>query len=69
MNRENVLGRLGWIDGYLSALYDYAIWRDGEMYLGCGIDKYADIAKPLKDERKDILDVLTGITKESEVKK
>ena len=27
-------------DGYLQALYDYAWWKDGIMYVGCGRKTY-----------------------------
>jgi hypothetical protein len=32
-----------WLEGYLSSCYDHAVWKDGTMYLGCGITRYADV--------------------------
>ena len=34
-----------WLEGYLSACYNFAVWQDGELLLGlgCGVTKYKDI--------------------------
>ncbi len=47
---------IDWLEGCLSALYNYATWHDGEMVVGCGIVRYVDIkGKILKiiEEKKD----------------
>ncbi len=48
---------IDWLEGYLSALYNYATWHDGEMVVGCGIVRYVDIkGKILKiiEEKKTV---------------
>jgi len=32
-----------WINGYLTALHDFAWWKDGEMYVGIGVYTYKEI--------------------------
>jgi hypothetical protein len=32
-----------WIEGYLTALYDFAWWADGTMYVGSGVYTYQEI--------------------------
>jgi len=42
--------RINYLEGYLAALYDFAWYRNGTMYLGSGIRTYKEIAQPLEEE-------------------
>ena len=33
--------------GYLKSLKDWAIWRDGEEVVGCGVHTYKEVVKSL----------------------
>jgi hypothetical protein len=42
-----------WLEGYLSACFNFAIWYDGKMV--CGVQtKYVDIKKEIEEAIKDI---------------
>lgn len=39
-----------WVDGYLTALCDFAWWKDGELLVGCGMHTHKEIVeKTLKE--------------------
>jgi len=38
--------RINYLEGYLAALYDFAWYRNGTMYLGSGVRTYKEIAQP-----------------------
>ena len=43
-----------WIEGYLTALYSFAWWRDGVQYVGSGRYTYQEIKENiLKENVKD----------------
>ena len=39
-----------WIDGYLEALFDWAWWKDGIMYVGSGNRTYSEIKSNLLED-------------------
>ena len=32
-----------WLEGYLTALMDYAWWKDGVQYVGCGVKTLKEV--------------------------
>ena len=54
LEREKLLCRLSWLQGYGEALYDYGVWKDGEMVLGCGVIKYRDALVPINKDIEEI---------------
>lgn len=38
-----------WLRGYLSACYNFGVWKDGEILLGCGMTKYKNIKEQIKN--------------------
>lgn len=39
-----------WVKGYLTALHDFAWWKDGTMLVGSGIYTYTQIADKILKE-------------------
>ena len=34
---------IDWLEGYMSACYNWAVWKNGTMYLGYGITRYEEV--------------------------
>ncbi len=41
------------IKGYLEALYDYAWWKNGVMYVGCGVVTYKEAHRKFLESQGD----------------
>ena len=50
MNKEDFKDKsIDWLEGYLSACYNFAVWHNGTMVLGCGMVTYRQVEKLLRE--------------------
>lgn len=43
-------------DGYIQALRDFAVWKDGAQLVGCGVLTLEEVARRVEDDRLNLLD-------------
>ena len=42
--------RIAYLTGRIDGIEDFAVWKDGERYIGCMQTNIKEILKPYKDE-------------------
>jgi hypothetical protein len=47
---EQCIYRIGFLEGQIEGITDYAIWRNGEQLVGCMEKPLCEVIKPFKDE-------------------
>lgn len=50
--------RKAYLEGYLACLYDYAWWKDGEMFVGSTGKAYKTVAEPFQKELDKLKEAL-----------
>lgn len=50
MNREQIIHRVGFLEGVIEGITLYAIWKDGEQLVGCLQKPLKEVLKPYQEE-------------------
>ena len=59
-DREFFIERIGFLKGAMATIELYAVWRDGEQFVGCMETPLKDVLSPYMDELSRVEKQLKG---------